>query len=151
MRLFHILNQLCCPTYIVMVLQLYLDKASCMSLWDEIEVIQREPIMDDEKGKDRPTAWKALTGFPPSSKRQLVNHEMQEPQKLAYAEGLKNSRVDEKGCFLQHREKKNLVLYPEVVMEIKKKKGAKDIWPADAQEWTITQVMMIMAMIMMML
>ncbi|XP_031565530.1 doublecortin domain-containing protein 1-like isoform X2 [Actinia tenebrosa] len=123
----------------VMALQLTLDKASCMSLWDEMEIVQREAVMDEEKGRDRPTAWRAVTGFPPGNKRQLINLDMPGPKRLEYAQGLQKSRVDEKGCFLQYREKKNLVLYPEVTIEVKKKKGAKDIWPPDAQEWAITQ------------
>ena len=48
-------------------------------------------------------------------------------------------RVDENGCFLQFKENKNLVLYPEVVIKEKRKKG-KSSWPPDAQEWIITQV-----------
>ncbi len=47
-------------------------------------------------------------------------------------------RVDEKGCFLQYKENKNLVLYPELAVTEKKKK--KKLWPPDAQEWVITQV-----------
>lgn len=48
--------------------------------------------------------------------------------------------MDEKGCFLQYKENKNLVLYPEISVVEKKKKGAKVSWPPDAQEWVITQV-----------
>jgi len=47
-------------------------------------------------------------------------------------------RVDEKGCFLQYKENKNLVLYPELGVAEKKKR--KKLWPPDAQEWVITQV-----------
>lgn len=49
-------------------------------------------------------------------------------------------RVDENGCFLQYKEYKNLVLYPEISVVEKKKKGATSSWPPDAQEWVITQV-----------
>ena len=49
-------------------------------------------------------------------------------------------RVDENGCFLQYKEYKNLVLYPEISVVEKKKKGATSSWPLDAQEWVITQV-----------
>ena len=48
--------------------------------------------------------------------------------------------MDENGCFLQFKEKKNLVLYPELTVVEKKKKGDKMSWPPDAQEWVITQV-----------
>lgn len=51
-------------------------------------------------------------------------------------------RVDESGCFLQFKENKNLVLYPEINVVEKKKKGAKGAWPPDAQEWVITQVLL---------
>ena len=51
-------------------------------------------------------------------------------------------RVDESGCFLQFKENKNLVLYPEISIVEKKKKGDKAAWPPDAQEWVITQVLL---------
>ena len=46
--------------------------------------------------------------------------------------------MDEKGCFLQYKENKNLVLYPELTITEKEKKTK--LWPPDAQEWVITQV-----------
>ena len=49
-------------------------------------------------------------------------------------------RVDENGCFLQFKQNKNLVLYPEISVVEKNKKGEKAPWPPDAQEWVITQV-----------
>jgi len=49
-------------------------------------------------------------------------------------------RVNESGCFLQYKENKNLVLYPEITVVEKKKKGAKSSWLPDAQQWFITQV-----------
>lgn len=49
-------------------------------------------------------------------------------------------RVDETGCFLQYKENKNLVLYPEVAVTEKKKKGDKASWHPDAQGWVVTQV-----------
>ncbi|XP_048584983.1 doublecortin domain-containing protein 1 [Nematostella vectensis] len=121
------------------VLQLTLDRVSCMSLWDEKEIVQREPLMEDEKGQDKPTVWKVVKSFPPGTKRQLVALDMPGPQRLSYAQGLQGSRVDEGGYFLQSRERKNLVLYPEVSLEVKKKKGSKEVWPSDAQIWVITQ------------
>ncbi|EDO37720.1 predicted protein [Nematostella vectensis] len=118
---------------------LTLDRVSCMSLWDEKEIVQREPLMEDEKGQDKPTVWKVVKSFPPGTKRQLVALDMPGPQRLSYAQGLQGSRVDEGGYFLQSRERKNLVLYPEVSLEVKKKKGSKEVWPSDAQMWVITQ------------
>lgn len=49
-------------------------------------------------------------------------------------------RVDEHGSFLQFKQNKNLVLYPEINVVEKNKKGANTSWPPDAQEWVITQV-----------
>ena len=51
-------------------------------------------------------------------------------------------RIDERGCFLQFKENKNLVLYPEISIVEKKKKDTKTLWPSDAQEWVITQVLL---------
>ena len=56
-------------------------------------------------------------------------------------------RVDENGCFLQYKEYKNLVLYPEISVGEKKKKGATSLWPPDTQEWVITQVPCILIII----
>ena len=48
--------------------------------------------------------------------------------------------MDEKGCFLQYKENKNLVLYPELKVVEKRKSGDKVIWPPDCQVWVISQV-----------
>ena len=49
-------------------------------------------------------------------------------------------RVDENGCFLQYKENKNLVLYPELSVTEKKKKGDRVSWLPDPQGWVVTQV-----------
>lgn len=49
-------------------------------------------------------------------------------------------RVDENGCFLQYKENKNLVLYPELTVTEKKKKGDRGSWLPDPQGWVVTQV-----------
>ena len=123
-----------------MALQLGFDKATCISLWDEKEVIQREPLADEEKGKDRASLWRAVRKFPSGTKRQQVKHHMEPAQKLNYALDLQPSRVNENSCFLQFKDNRNLVLYPEVTMGKKLKKGQKELWPPDAQEWIIAQV-----------
>ena len=33
-----------------------------------------------------------------------------------------------------------LVLYGEVVVDTKKKRGSKDVWPSEAQSWVISKV-----------
>ena len=60
--------------FAVLVLELCLDKATCMSLWGEKEMAQRESFDDDEgKGKEKSSFWRAVNGFPSGSKRHLVN------------------------------------------------------------------------------
>lgn len=49
-------------------------------------------------------------------------------------------RVDENGCFLQYKKNKNLVLYPELTVTEKKKKGDRVSWLPDPQGWVVTQV-----------
>lgn len=49
-------------------------------------------------------------------------------------------RVDENSCFLQYKENKNLVLYPELSVTEKKKKGDRVSWLPDPQGWVVTQV-----------
>ena len=123
-----------------MALQLNCDKATCMSLWGEKEIIQREPLGDDEKGKERPTLWRAVTGFPSCGKRQEVKLEMEPAQRLSYAEGLQMARVERERCFLQFKKYESLVLYPELSLDRKRKKGDREIWPPDTQQWVINKV-----------
>ena len=49
-------------------------------------------------------------------------------------------RVDENSCFLQYKENENLVLYPELSVTEKKKKGDRVSWLPDPQGWVVTQV-----------
>ncbi|XP_020620493.1 uncharacterized protein LOC110058236 [Orbicella faveolata] len=121
---------------IVVVLELCLDKATCMSLWGEKEMVQRESFADEGSGKEKASLWRAVNGFPSGSKRHQVTL-FNPGSELSQAQNLQVIRVDEKGCFLQYKENKNLVLYPELAVAEKKKR--KKLWPPDAQEWVITQ------------
>ena len=124
-----------------MALQLNFDKAMCVSLWEEKEIILREPLADDdERGKEKPTLWRAVNGFPPLGKRQEVNYDMDPVQRLSYAKSLQMTQVSREGCFLQFKKDESLVLYPELSVEKKRKKGDKGIWPLDAHQWLINKV-----------
>ena len=59
----------------VVCLELSLDKASCLSLWGEKEMVQRETFdaQLEGKGKEKASLWKAVNGFPSGSKRHLVS------------------------------------------------------------------------------
>lgn len=57
----------------VVVLELCLDKATCMSLWGEKEMVQRETFADEGHGKEKASMWRAVTGFPSGSKRHQVS------------------------------------------------------------------------------
>nr|XP_058965970.1 doublecortin domain-containing protein 1-like [Pocillopora verrucosa] len=122
----------------VVVLQLCLDKATCLSLWGEKEMVQRESFDDEGKGKEKASLWKAVNGFPSGSKRHLVNL-LNPGSELSQAQNLQMMRVDENGCFLQYKENKNLVLYPELSVTEKKKKGDRGSWLPDPQGWVVTQ------------
>ncbi len=56
----------------VVVLELCLDKATCMSLWGEKEMVQRESFADEGSGKEKASLWRAVNGFPSGSKRHQV-------------------------------------------------------------------------------
>ena len=56
----------------VVVLELCLDKATCMSLWGEKEMVQRESFADEGGGKEKASLWRAVNGFPSGSKRHQV-------------------------------------------------------------------------------
>ena len=59
----------------VVCLELSLDKASCLSLWGEKEMVQRETFdaQLEGKGKEKASLWEAVNGFPSGSKRHLVS------------------------------------------------------------------------------
>ena len=42
--------------------------------------------------------------------------------------------------FLRCKDDQELLLFGEPTVDTKKKKGSKDLWPADAQIWVITKV-----------
>lgn len=58
--------------FAVVVLELCLDKATCMSLWGEKEMVQRESFADEGSGKEKASLWRAVNGFPSGSKRHQV-------------------------------------------------------------------------------
>ena len=58
--------------FAVVVLELSLDKATCMSLWGEKEMVQRESFAGEGSGKEKASLWRAVTGFPSGSKRHQV-------------------------------------------------------------------------------
>ena len=59
--------------FAVVVLELCLDKATCMSLWGEKEIVQRESFDDEGRGKEKSSLWRAVNGFPSGCKRHHVN------------------------------------------------------------------------------
>ena len=59
--------------FAVVVLELCLDKATCMSLWGEKEMVQRESFDDEGRGKEKSSLWRAVNGFPSGCKRHHVN------------------------------------------------------------------------------
>lgn len=70
--LFERIHQLVCLCFAVVALELCLDKATCMSLWGEKEMVQRESFADEGSGKEKASLWRAVTGFPSGSKRHQV-------------------------------------------------------------------------------
>ena len=38
------------------------------------------------------------------------------------------------------QKRSQFLLYPEVVMDVKRQKGAVELWPSDSQIWLITKV-----------
>ena len=66
-------NFFCAFCFAVVVLELCLDKATCMSLWGEKEMVQRESFDDEGRGKEKSSLWRAVNGFPSGCKRHHVN------------------------------------------------------------------------------
>ena len=62
--LFLLIHEPASLCFAVVVLELCLDKATCMSLWGEKEMIQRESFADEGSGKEKASLWRAVTGFP---------------------------------------------------------------------------------------
>ena len=70
--LFLLIHEPASLCFAVVVLELCLDKATCMSLWSEKEMVQRESFADEGGGKEKASLWRAVTGFPSGSKRHQV-------------------------------------------------------------------------------
>ncbi|XP_050408824.1 doublecortin domain-containing protein 1 [Patella vulgata] len=93
-----------------------------------VERVLREQIMkDDLEGKEEHSQWESTIGFP-------MLYEPAIQSLYADAERndwlLQNAEIDSRGHYLIHKEKRDLVLYPEVAADEKRKRGNKDqqIW-----------------------
>ncbi|XP_019624711.1 PREDICTED: uncharacterized protein LOC109470271 [Branchiostoma belcheri] len=131
----------------VSVLQVCFDKAQGVALPDGRTVAYREPVGGEDavEGIDRHSHWEATVGFPLEydytelrDERDIEDEEERIRNKAAtdrVVMHVKSAGLDTRGSFLQNKEDTNTVLYPELSVQSKKKKG----WPPGCQTWVINQ------------
>ncbi|CAH1258969.1 DCDC1 [Branchiostoma lanceolatum] len=131
----------------VSVLQVCFDKAQGVTLPDGRTVAYREPVggEDSVEGIDRHSHWEATVGFPLEydyaelrDDRDIEDEQERIRNKAAtdrVVTHVKSAGLDTRGSFLQNKEDTNTVLYPELSVQTKKKKG----WPPGCQTWVINQ------------
>ncbi|KAI8489574.1 hypothetical protein Bbelb_327410 [Branchiostoma belcheri] len=131
----------------VSVLQVCFDKAQGVALPDGRTVAYREPVGGEDavEGIDRHSHWEATVGFPLEydytelrDERDIEEEEERIRNKAAtdrVVMHVKSAGLDTRGSFLQNKEDTNTVLYPELSVQSKKKKG----WPPGCQTWVINQ------------
>ncbi|XP_078585568.1 doublecortin domain-containing protein 1-like isoform X2 [Branchiostoma floridae x Branchiostoma japonicum] len=131
----------------VSVLQVCFDKAKGVTLPDGRTVAYREPVggEDSVEGIDRHSHWEATVGFPLEydytelRDDRDIEEEQERIRNRAATDRVvthvRSAGLDTRGSFLQNKEDTNTVLYPELSVQTKKKKG----WPPGCQTWVINQ------------
>ncbi|XP_071104619.1 doublecortin domain-containing protein 1-like [Haliotis cracherodii] len=132
-----------CPfTYCV---ELFFDKATKLEIEGATHVV-REPLMqEDAQATDEHGQWDATIGFPVMYESAMADLMMQDPDKMKWM--TECAEVDERGFYLLHKKRKDLALYPELVVNEKFRLRPDDKRPAESevrrrkelQTWVITQ------------
>ncbi|KAF6020846.1 hypothetical protein EB796_020834 [Bugula neritina] len=82
------------------------------------------------------TEWEGSIGFPADyhwfTCSETTKAEIRE-------EILESKELDINSHWLVHKEKRDMVLYPSLIVSDRKKKGANDLWPAEAQLWVLNK------------
>ncbi|XP_041366917.1 doublecortin domain-containing protein 1-like [Gigantopelta aegis] len=107
-----------CPfTY---CLEVFFDKASKLEM-EGVEHIVREQIMqEDTEGMLDHSNWEANIGFPVGYVQSMNTAIMQDEEKAKWM--LEFAEVDRDSCYLLHKKKNDLCLYPELVVNEKFKR-----------------------------
>ncbi|KAJ8299403.1 hypothetical protein KUTeg_023463 [Tegillarca granosa] len=122
-------------TYCVQAL---FDRASGYTMTDGRTAIIREQLTPDhiKDIKEDYREWNASIGFP-------ATYEMADSMHVGGDEyvqmQLTASGLDSRAHYIQAKEKKNVVLYPEVIAYKKVPKGDKAVWPSESQVWVISK------------
>ncbi|XP_074660217.1 doublecortin domain-containing protein 1-like isoform X2 [Tubulanus polymorphus] len=108
----------------------------------ERRVAYREQLMVDDiaiPGRDKPHSWQAVVGVPDecvSSHIDKTNNPFEAEQVSSL---MALNEIDVNSHFLQCKDDPELLLYPELSVGSKKRRGAKELWPSEAQIWVITK------------
>ncbi|XP_033106112.1 doublecortin domain-containing protein 1-like [Anneissia japonica] len=122
-------------------LQLTLDKASGYCLYGSRNVAMREPILADElpPGKEKSSNWEASIGFPVLYDIEHIDEDTDPMKRDRVMTALKSQEIDTRDHFLQDKDSLQVVLYPDLIVSLKRKVGDKDIWPPKSQVWVISK------------
>ncbi|KAL5006633.1 hypothetical protein ScPMuIL_015439 [Solemya velum] len=120
-------------------LQAFFDSVKGVDLQGERTVTLREQLMSDViQGKDHYDNWEVFVGLPNTYDVQSISP-TNAPEKDRIDTLMKISEIDPQGTFLQMTDDKKVVLYPEVAVSTKLKKGHKELWPSECQVWIISK------------
>lgn len=120
------------------MLQVLFDEAECYDMGDKTLCIRKQLMSDAVKMDYDPynlqNDWEAHIGFPPTYPAKTNEYE-----KERAADQAASSEIDSRWHFLQSKKKEDFVLYPELIVNHKLKKGTKDFWPLETQTWVISK------------
>ncbi|XP_013404290.1 uncharacterized protein LOC106169385 isoform X2 [Lingula anatina] len=125
----------------VYCLQAMFDKVHGLNLYGEKNVGVREPLIAEEIPKDGEYSysWEATVGFPLSYEFTQVDADMNAAEREHALEQVKNNEINVNWGFLQHKDNPRLVLFPELMVDMKKIFDSKDLWPQESQTWVISK------------
>ncbi|XP_070543245.1 doublecortin domain-containing protein 1-like isoform X3 [Ptychodera flava] len=123
-------------------LQMSFDKVKGYNLFGERNAIMKEAMLSDDdkkEGYEKASQWEASIGFPMIYEFEDITMQTNASTRETVISNLKSQELDTKSHFLQNKDDPNLVLYPQISVEEKKKWNDKDLWPHHSQTWIINK------------
>ncbi|CAH1787762.1 unnamed protein product [Owenia fusiformis] len=91
---------------------------------------------DVEGGRDKPNKWECTVGFPASFPTRNMS-DINEVEQEHFKHLIEMSEVAQSAHYLQLKEDKSLVMYPEISVGYKQPALSTEVWPPNAQVWCI--------------
>ncbi|XP_036360712.1 doublecortin domain-containing protein 1-like isoform X2 [Octopus sinensis] len=100
------------------------DKACVQGRAENSRIIRS---FKDDDWSDKASQWLAVDNFPVNDSSEF----------LLPVEDLERNELEKEWHFLQHKNKNDQILYPEVVINYKLPRSDKELWPSDSQIWRV--------------